>query len=201
MVRMGVRERRAPHERGHHAVGLVLEALAELVLDDLPLAIELVLRQAVDRERHAVALQPERQLELVRRHRLLEGGPVVLRVGVEVAPSFFHELCHVPALGHVTRAQEHQMLEEVRQPGARRRVVLRAHVVPEVDRHRRRGVVRREQHLEPVGQAKALRRHRDVRRHRVVERIWRLRGLAGEDAGDEQAGGEVGESSPHGCGW
>jgi hypothetical protein len=101
VVRVRVREGGAPHERVHHAVGLVLVALAELVLDHLAFAIEFVLREALHRERHAVALEPQGQLELVRGDRLLVPGVVAPRVRVEVAATLFHELRQVPALRHV----------------------------------------------------------------------------------------------------
>ena len=56
----------------------------------------------------------------------------------------------------VRRPLEHHVLEEVRETGAPRLLVLRADVIPDVDRHGRNGVVLVEDHVEPVLQLVVL---------------------------------------------
>ena len=56
------------------------------------------------------------------------------------------------ALVVVLGALEHQVLEEMREAGAARRLVLRADVIPEVHRHDRAGVILVDEHVEPVGE-------------------------------------------------
>ena len=52
----------------------------------------------------------------------------------------------------VLRALEHQVLEEVREAGAARLLVLRADVIPELQVHDRRRVILRQHHRQAVGQ-------------------------------------------------
>ena len=58
------------------AVGPVVVAPALLVLHDLALVVQVLLAQRVEQRAHAVGLEPERELELVRRHRLEVVGAV-----------------------------------------------------------------------------------------------------------------------------
>ena len=67
----------------------------------------------------------------------------------------------VRVAGHVLRALEHHVLEQVREAGAPRLLVRRADVVPEVHRDERQAVVLRQDHLEAVRQRVLL--ERDVR--------------------------------------
>ena len=55
--------------------------------------------------------------------------------------------------GHVLRALEHHVLEEVREAGAARLLVGRADVIPEVHRDQRQPVILGQDDLEPVRQA------------------------------------------------
>src|SRR3546814_9936943 len=50
------------------------------------------------------------------------------------------------------RAVEHQVLEQVGEPGLARRLILRAHVVPDVHLHQRRRVVLVHHHSQAIGQ-------------------------------------------------
>src|SRR5207244_7117308 len=52
----------------------------------------------------------------------------------------------------VLGAFEHQVLEEVREPGLARPLVLRSDVIPEVDGDDRTGVVFMKHHIGPVGE-------------------------------------------------
>ena len=55
-------------------------------------------------------------------------------------------------LGHVARALEHEVLEQVREAGAAGLLVARANDVPDVDGHHGREMVRRDDHAQAVGQ-------------------------------------------------
>ncbi len=71
-------------------------------------------------------------------------------------------------LGHVLRALEHHVLEEVREPGAAGGLVGGAHVVPEVHGHHRQPAFLAEDHFEPVRQRDLLERElRNVGGRRV----------------------------------
>ena len=62
----------------------------------------------------------------------------------------------VHAVLGVSRAGEHHVLEHVREAGVVEHLVLRAHVIPDVDRHGRRGMIRRENDVETVGELDLL---------------------------------------------
>ncbi len=62
---------------------------------------------------HAVALQPQRRLDILSRQRYVEIGVVVVGKGVVLSASHLYRYVEV---GHVARAAEHQMLEQVGEP-------------------------------------------------------------------------------------
>ena len=94
----------------------------------------------------------------------------------------------VQAVGHVPGAGEHHVLEQVREPGAARHLVLRADVVPDVHRDGRRRPVRRQDHRQPVRQRVGL--ERDLDRVGAGRRGARRRRLGGSggDQGQEKEG-------------
>jgi hypothetical protein len=104
---------------------------------------------------HAVGLQPERQRELVRRHRLVVVGAVEPGGAVERAAGPLHELEVLVGLD-VRGALEEHVLEQVREAGASLALVRRADVVPQVHRDDRRGVILREHDQQAVGEAVAF---------------------------------------------
>ena len=57
----------------------------------------------------------------------------------------------------VLRALEHQVLEQVREAGAARPLVLGADVIPDVDRDDRAVVILVDDHVEPVGERLGVR--------------------------------------------
>jgi hypothetical protein len=103
--------------------------------------------------------------------RAVRVGPGVDFLGTDVGES-----SEVLVGGHVPRALEHQVLAEVCQPRALRRVVLGPDVTPEVDGNERNRVVFRKNHFEAVAEAIALALHRQMRGHRIVERVGRTGG-------------------------
>ena len=63
------------------------------------------------------------------------------------------------ALGHVRRALEHHVLEQVREPGPAPLLVAAANVVPQVDGHDRRPSIGGQDHPQAVVQPEALNRN------------------------------------------
>ncbi len=99
------------------------------------------------------------------RHRLEVIRPIQPGRGVQRAARPLHQR-EVLALGNVLAALEHHVLEEVRETGLARLLVLAADVVPQVDGHHRRPLVRREDHAETVVETVAL--DRNVRHWQVT---------------------------------
>ena len=114
------------------AVGLVVVALALLLLDDVALVVEVLLRHRVEEVPVPVGLEPEGELDRAGGHRLEVVGAVEPRRGVEPA-ALGHERLEVLPAAHVARPLEHQVLEEVGEPGAPGRLVARADADPEVE--------------------------------------------------------------------
>ena len=85
-------------------------------------------------------------------HRLEVVGAVEESGAVEGPARGLHE-GHVLGLGHVAGALEHDVLEQMREAGLARDLVLGADVVPDVDRHDRRQVVFRDDQAKAVGEA------------------------------------------------
>ena len=105
--------------------------------------------------RHAVGFEPQRQRQVLRRQRLPEHRLVFGGVGVAAAADAGDD--RRVRLGlDVLRALEHHVLEEVREPGAARPLVLRADVIPDRDVHDRRRVILGEDHAQPVRQRRDL---------------------------------------------
>ena len=125
-------------DRGHQllverAVGPVVVRLALLVLDDVPLVVEVLLRERIEQRAHPIGLEPQAELDLVGRQRLEVVRAVEERRRVADAASTLDE-GHVLGLRDVAAALEHEVLEEVGEAGLAGLLVLRADVVPEVDR-------------------------------------------------------------------
>ena len=73
----------------------------------------------------------------------------------------------------VAGAHEHQVLEQVREPGPARALARRADVVPDVDGDDRDAVILVQDHVQPVGQRELRVRH--------FERPWRCAARGGAD--------------------
>ena len=122
-----------------------------LVLDDLALVVEVLLAQGLEQRPHAIGLKPQGELELVARHRLEVVRPVEPGRAVHRPAGGLNER-DVLGLGHVPRALEHDVLEEMGEPGLARDLVLGADVVPDVHRHDGRQMVLGDDESEPVRQ-------------------------------------------------
>ena len=134
------------------AVRAVVVRPALLVLDDLTLVVEVLLAERVEQRSHPVGLEPQRELELVRGKRLEVVRPVEPGRAVHRPAGGLDER-DVLGLADVRRALEHHVLEEVREAGLARLLVLRSDVVPDVDRHDRRQVVLGDDQAEAVREA------------------------------------------------
>ena len=118
------------------AVGLVEVALAELLDDHALLRFELL---GGDVEPlHAVALEPERRLDVVLRQRDVEVRVVVVREGVVVAGGHLDRKVEV---GDAARAAEHQVFEQMGESRPVGALVAGADPVEDVHRGEFRGAV------------------------------------------------------------
>ena len=134
------------------AVRAVVVRPALLVLHDLTLVVEVLLAERIEQRRHPVRLEPQREVELVRRHRLEVVRPVQPGRAVHRPAGGLHER-DVLGLGHVLGALEHHVLEEVREARLARLLVLGADGVPDVDRDDRGEVVLGDDQAEAVLEA------------------------------------------------
>ena len=119
-------------------VRLIVKTLAALFFDHFPLRLENLFRNL--KVAHAVRFEPEGHRQVGAWSGFPENGGVFGGVGViqtarpdNVVRELFRR--------QVLRALEHQVLEEVRKAGLARKLVLRAHVVPDLDAYHRRVVV------------------------------------------------------------
>ena len=151
------------------AVGLVVVRPAALVLDHLALVVELLLGDRREEARQPIRLEPDGQLQLVAGEGLEVVRPIEPGARIARAAGRLDER-EMLSLGHVRRSLEHQVLEQMREAGAPRLLVLGAHVVPQVHRHDRGPVVAREDHAQAVGQGVAL--DRDMGHESGF--LWRL---------------------------
>jgi hypothetical protein len=127
------------------------------------LSIDHLRSHRVEQVAHAVGFEKERELEGVGRHvdpvvRAIVGRRAVVRAAGPLEQRI--ELARL----HVARAHEHQMLEEMREPGAPGALARRADVIPDVDRDNRHAMVFVQDDVEAV-------RKREVR----VRQLERLR--------------------------
>ena len=170
----------------HLPVGLVL-ALPFLVLHDAALFIEARLIDGAKQEAHAIGLKPEDGVERSLRHGLeIVGAVGVGRAVLVRRADLLRRLEEVVV--EMLRAVEHQMFEQVREAGAALGLVLRADMIDEVQRHRRRlGVLmhdQRETVLEHVlGERNVVVHRRDLRDNRITRGRRRLLRRLGRDHG------------------
>ena len=148
VIRMIGRIQRRQHHHRRQTVGTVFIVLPPLVEHDIALIRELGIGEGGQQEPHAIGFHPQRQFEGVRRHDLPVIGAVGIGRPVQRRAGALErlEISVIVVLGTF----EHQMLEEVREPGAARLFVLGPDVIPDVDGHDRAGVIFVQQHVEAV---------------------------------------------------
>ena len=113
------------------AVRPVVVRPALLVLHDFALVVEILLAERVEEGPHPVGLEPQGELRLMRRQRLVVVRPIEPRAAVH-RPAGRLDEGHVLGLADVPRPLEHHVLEEVGEAGLALDLVLRPDVVPEV---------------------------------------------------------------------
>ena len=109
---MGLRKTEGRKTLPPRAVRLVVDRPAALVLHDIALRVELLLREPRQHATHPVGLEPERQRDLMRRHRFVVVRPIEPRGPVEGPSGALDELEMFVGLD-VRRPLKQHMLEQV----------------------------------------------------------------------------------------
>ena len=131
----------------------ILDAHAALFLHHLALGDEGLLVHA--QARHAIGFHPQRQRQVLRRNGLMKHRRVLVGIGVGLATNRGDDrrvLFGLDVLG----ALEHHVLEEMREAGPARLLVLRTHVVPQLDLDNRRRLVLVQDHDHAIGEHETL---------------------------------------------
>ena len=149
--RMAIRvlvERRLEDELAQFGVGIIA-AHGELAADDFHfLVVFLGGNRGIE---NGIAENFQRLQRAIGRKIDVIDGAIKRRVGVEMTAEVLDLLRHL-AVAARGRALEHQVLEQMRKPGAEpRRLVDAARGAPELDGDDRRGVVGLDEDVEPVG--------------------------------------------------
>ena len=126
-IRMTRGKERVEHLFPRRSVGHVVHALQALVSHDLALGVQFGLVEDIEEIRHPVRFGPEREPESLLRHGLVVVRPVVARrpvhpAGRQARAGPLHQPDEVAVV--VAGALEHEVLEEVGEPGAPRLLVL-----------------------------------------------------------------------------
>ena len=164
----------------------VFITLAALVLDDLALGVEFILIQCRGKERQPLGLEIERPLEEVAGHDLEIDRHVLVRERVRRGPGLLQRNIVVR---HGLGAAEHHVLEEVRESGPPRLLVLGPDVVSHSDSHAGYDRVAMQRDLQAVGQG--------VRLESELRRLWRF-GVGGGGEGGQQQRQDNRSKSTHG---
>ena len=150
VVRMVRRKQRRQHRHRREAVRAVFVVLAPFVQHDITLIGELGVGQSRQQKSHPIGFHPQREFERVRRHHLPVVGPVGIGRSVQRRAGALQGR-KIPAVV-MLRSFEHQMLEQMREPGVTGRFVFGTDVVPEIHRDDRTGPIFVQQHVQAVGQ-------------------------------------------------
>jgi len=177
-------------------------ALPLFILDHAALFIELVLRDRAEQVAHAVRFHHQRAVERAGGDRFDVVGAIVpgRSVGRGRTGRFEGNI----EILDVLAAAEHQVLEQVGEPGASARFVLRSDAVVQRDADDRALAVGMNQRGQPVGEREAVVRYGDLaderaqrrgrgrgdgRRGGVRNRLDRRGGAGGEGQGDQAGRG------------
>src|SRR5687768_2323967 len=114
-----------------HAVRTILVTLAPFVLDDLALAVDAFGRHRIEQVSHPIRFEEEGELEGVCRQvdeviRSVRVGGTVVRAACSLEQRIERALRDMP------RSLEHQVLEQMCQPGAASALIRGPYVVPDV---------------------------------------------------------------------
>jgi hypothetical protein len=126
-------------------------ALAALVADNVALVREFFAVEAFKEETHAVAFEPEGELELVAGDGFEVVGAVEVRGAVDVGCPGALNVFNVGLFADVLGAFKHHVFEEMGKAGTTRALVQRADVIPKVDGDQREAVIFMHDDDETVG--------------------------------------------------
>ncbi len=132
------------------AVRSVFQALPPLVAHHVLLVRKIRLAELIGKIAHAVGLQPQRQLQLIRRKCFEIIRAVKIRRSVDVRCAGRFQIAIVRAARHVFRTFKHHVLEKMREAGAARHFIRRANVIPQVDRNEWEPMILGQNDIEPV---------------------------------------------------
>ncbi len=180
---MALREERVHHRFVRDVVRTAF-TLASLVAHNVTLVAEQCAVEAFHQEAHAVALQPQRELQLIARHGFEVVGAVEVGRSIHVCRAGVLDVLDVRLLADMLRAFEHHVLKQMREAGAARPLIQRPHVIPEVDGDERQPVIFMRDHRQAVGQRVLL--VLDLRQLEFVRggggMVWGLARNTGSDA-------------------
>ena len=122
-------------------------ALPELLFHHVAFGLEVSIVDVQTGE--SIGFGPEQRFQIVRRHDFVINSYIVSGERVIETADVLGEPVHHLRL-HVLRALEHDVLEEMRKPTALLRIVFRADVIPDLNRHGRARMIDRAQHTHTV---------------------------------------------------
>jgi hypothetical protein len=131
-------EQQLADDLGRFAVRLVVHAQTTLLFDRFALVVHGV--QCDGRCPHAIRFEEQNHVELVGGHLLEIERVILIGLAVVTASVVLDQACEFP-VGDVFRAFEHEMLEQMREPGAPFPLVARPDVVRDRDGDDRRRAI------------------------------------------------------------
>ena len=131
----------------------------DLITDHALLVLEVV--DGDVQPAHTISFRPQRRLQLVRGQHLVVVGEIEARRTVKDSTVLLHQLDELH-LAQVLRTLEHHVFEQVREARAVLRLDAEPDPVIHPDRNRRRAVVRREHHLQPIRQLEIFDRYLEL---------------------------------------
>ena len=155
---MALRKQRLNERLSRKSVRLVLDTLTTFVPDDILLIRKSRLIDLLEQISHAIGLEPQRQIQLIRWHGFEIVGPIEVSRPVEIARTGGLEQPNMGIGGHVLRALEHHVFEQMRESRAAGFLIRRPDVIPKIHGHHRQAPVLSQDHFQTVGQRVFLER-------------------------------------------
>ena len=132
-------------------------ALAIFFLHHIALRFEIGFVQR--QRRHPLSLGPENRIQIIRRHDLVINGHILRGVGVVFTTDVLRQI--VESIGReMVVPLKHHVLEEMGETASPFRIIFRPDVIPDLDRHRRAGMIFHGVNLQSVGQSFVLKLQR-----------------------------------------
>src|SRR5687767_11273408 len=133
-------------ERG--PVRLVIITLTSLIFYDVTLIVELLLSHRIEQSAHAVGFHKEGELEKIRGDHLKVIRAIRISRAVNACTCFLQRFEIIVIV--VLRALKHHVLEKMSETRSADYLILRADVIPEVNRNDRRRCIAVHYHAEAV---------------------------------------------------